>query len=401
MTASPLRIAAGTCLIVVGVLVAGGPMARADSDSAPSQVSGGSSAGGNEKPGQPSSTTKATQATQMTKMIKTTKTTKTTRPTPLRVSATIGTGWRRPAQSGAPSATNSSVSKPPRSKVGATRVNQSATAPTAPTGGAAPPSPTATSTALASAFPQVVAPVLAAVTSAEAKIGTAATAAVTTVGTLVQGVAQPVAKLVAIIPELAVSLTSALGDLQVSFVIGVDGVTSTGGTAGVPPSASESINAAPQFVPAPFATPGTPALVPLRTQPAAQLEAAPYDLVAALGAAGSTVPNTPVATSPGGVNSFLKTYGGLIDVAVAVSLAALVAAAFPGVLGIFLPTAAGARIGYRQAKAHMAIRGAEAGRFAATGPVGVVRSGTLVTLRRTKPSSLERTHPTELGQQAA
>ena len=67
MTASTWRIAAGTCVIVVGVLVAGGPIARADSDSAPSQASGGSSAGGNEQPSQPASTTKATKEAKATK----------------------------------------------------------------------------------------------------------------------------------------------------------------------------------------------------------------------------------------------------------------------------------------------------------------------------------------------
>ena len=402
MTASTWRIAAGTCVIVVGVLVAGGPIARADSDSAPSQASGGSSAGGNEQPSQPASTTKATKEA---------KATKTGRPTPLHVSTTIGIGSRRPAQSGSSGSGNSTAtpSTPPRSKVGATRVNRSATAPTgdtAPSSATAPPSATAAASALAAAIPQAIAPVLAAVTSAETQIGPTVTTAVTTVGTLVQGVVQPVAELVAILPELAASLTSSLGDFHVSLVIGVAGLPSTGETIVVsgPSSAERQLpTAAPQFGPAPFGATGTPAPVPASTQPAARPVAVPYDLVAALGAAGASVPNAPVATStasPGGGNSFLKTYGGLVDVAVAVSLAALVAAAFPGVLGIFLPTAAGARIGYRQAKAHGMIRGASAARFAATGPVGIVRSGNLVTLR-TRPSGLERAHPAELGQQVA
>jgi hypothetical protein len=42
--------------------------------------------------------------------------------------------------------------------------------------------------------------------------------------------------------------------------------------------------------------------------------------------------------------------------------------------------AAGVRIGYRQAKAGLAVRVAGIARFAGPGPLGVVRSGSLITL---------------------
>jgi hypothetical protein len=44
-------------------------------------------------------------------------------------------------------------------------------------------------------------------------------------------------------------------------------------------------------------------------------------------------------------------------------------------------TLAGVRIGYRQAKAGFALRAAGIARFAGPGPLGVVRSGSLVVVR--------------------
>jgi hypothetical protein len=63
------------------------------------------------------------------------------------------------------------------------------------------------------------------------------------------------------------------------------------------------------------------------------------------------------------------------------ALAALVWAALPGVGGLLIVTAAGVRLGYRQAKAGLALRTAGIARFARYGPIGVVRSGSLVFVR--------------------
>ena len=65
------------------------------------------------------------------------------------------------------------------------------------------------------------------------------------------------------------------------------------------------------------------------------------------------------------------------------SLAALAALALPGVGGLTILTAAGVRVGYRQAKAGFALRTAGIARFARAGavPLGVVRSGSLVVVR--------------------
>jgi hypothetical protein len=63
------------------------------------------------------------------------------------------------------------------------------------------------------------------------------------------------------------------------------------------------------------------------------------------------------------------------------ALAALLIAALPGVGGLLVLTGAGTRLGYRQAKAGLALRTAGIARFAGSGPIGVVRSGGLVYVR--------------------
>jgi hypothetical protein len=66
-----------------------------------------------------------------------------------------------------------------------------------------------------------------------------------------------------------------------------------------------------------------------------------------------------------------------------ISLAALAVLALPGTGGLTILTAAGVRVGYRQAKAGSAVRTAGIGCFARPGsvPFGVVRSGSLVVVR--------------------
>ena len=63
------------------------------------------------------------------------------------------------------------------------------------------------------------------------------------------------------------------------------------------------------------------------------------------------------------------------------SLSALAAIALPGIGGLLIICAAGMRVGYRQAKAVLAVRSSGIARFIRQGPLGVVRSGSLVALR--------------------
>ena len=67
------------------------------------------------------------------------------------------------------------------------------------------------------------------------------------------------------------------------------------------------------------------------------------------------------------------------------SLSALAAVALPGVGGLLIICALGVRIGYRQAKALLEVRRAGIASFAGPGPLGVVRSGSLVALRPRPP----------------
>ncbi|HKP41355.1 hypothetical protein [Mycobacterium sp.] len=88
----------------------------------------------------------------------------------------------------------------------------------------------------------------------------------------------------------------------------------------------------------------------------------------------------PQSASPTGVMSFLEhTINAIL---VPASLSALAALALPGVAGLLIACAAGMRLGYRQAKAAMTARKSGIARFAGTGPLGVVRSGSLIALRR-------------------
>ena len=80
-----------------------------------------------------------------------------------------------------------------------------------------------------------------------------------------------------------------------------------------------------------------------------------------------------------GLGSFLEhTVSALL---VPASLSALAAVALPGVGGLLIICALGMRIGYRQAKALFEVRRAGIAGFAGPGPLGVVRSGSLIALR--------------------
>ena len=73
------------------------------------------------------------------------------------------------------------------------------------------------------------------------------------------------------------------------------------------------------------------------------------------------------------------------------SLTALAAIAVPGLGGLLIVCAAAVRIGYRQAKAGLAVRVAGIARFAGPGPLGVVRSGSLITLHPRRTARIDRT----------
>ncbi|MDT5160247.1 MAG: hypothetical protein QOC90_557, partial [Mycobacterium sp.] len=80
-----------------------------------------------------------------------------------------------------------------------------------------------------------------------------------------------------------------------------------------------------------------------------------------------------------GLGSFLE--HAIRALFVPASLSALAAVALPGVGGLLIVCALGVRVGYRQAKALFEVRRAGIACFAGPGPLGVVRSGSLIALR--------------------
>jgi len=98
----------------------------------------------------------------------------------------------------------------------------------------------------------------------------------------------------------------------------------------------------------------------------------------------------PQGVQPSSVKSLLDH---VIDAMLApASLTALAAIAIPGVLGLLLVSGAGVRVGYRQAKAGAVLRVSGIARFAGSGPLGVVRSGTLIALHSRSVRAERRRH---------
>jgi hypothetical protein len=96
----------------------------------------------------------------------------------------------------------------------------------------------------------------------------------------------------------------------------------------------------------------------------------------------------PSSVSPA-TSSFLDNV--VRSVLVPASLTALAAIAVPGVAGLLIVCIAGIRVGYRQAKAGLALKLSGIARFAGPGPMGVVRSGSMITLH-SRTSRLTRPH---------
>lgn len=84
---------------------------------------------------------------------------------------------------------------------------------------------------------------------------------------------------------------------------------------------------------------------------------------------------------PGQNNTALVVAGAITAILATVSLWALFYAVLPGLGGLLAATATGAGIGYRQAKAGVALQSSQLARFAKSGPLGVVRSDSLIAVR--------------------
>lgn len=146
-----------------------------------------------------------------------------------------------------------------------------------------------------------------------------------------------------------------------------------------PAPATEAPLFGPQVSPAPFVGPAGSSLFGTMTPRAGLGTIVSNGLNKPLSVSG-TVASAPEVVSPPAAKSFLDHV--VSAVLVPASLTALAALALPGVAGLLIIVAAGIRLGYRQAKAAFAVRASGIARFAGPGPLGVVRSGSLITLRQ-------------------
>ncbi|MGD9622617.1 MAG: hypothetical protein AB7G47_16975 [Mycolicibacterium sp.] len=135
-----------------------------------------------------------------------------------------------------------------------------------------------------------------------------------------------------------------------------------------------------------------PALAPLFLQQAAPAQqiggvagysalaaGTPNALAAALSAPIQVVPTSIPALAGEYDSIFDRAFGALL---VPLSLWALATGALPGLVGLLVVFGAGARVGYRQAKAGFALKVSGIARFAGPGPLGVVRTGSFITLHQ-------------------
>ncbi|MGV0718122.1 hypothetical protein ABQE93_22230 [Mycolicibacterium sp. XJ662] len=162
----------------------------------------------------------------------------------------------------------------------------------------------------------------------------------------------------------------------------VEPPTFVGGVASQRPTlvpAEEPALFGPQMSQAPYVAPAGAPLFGAMTPRAALGTVISNGLNKPLSVAG-TVPSAPETGGPPAAKSFLDHV--VSAVLVPASLTALAALALPGVAGLLIIVAAGVRLGYRQAKAAFVVRSSAIARFAGPGPLGVVRSGSLITFRQ-------------------
>jgi hypothetical protein len=381
---SRLRFGAGVCVLAAGLLMGGGAVAVADPDSGGSpngddgtnaSVQGGtasspvgkitgtlpktlqdvaSTVGSGQ---QPSSVTSTVGSGQQ----------------PSSVTSTVGSG-RQPGQQ--PSSVTSTVGSDPQP---GQQPSTGAKSPKKEPGGtgsgrvAAVPDPVAAVPNVVASVPNLVAPVtdvVAPVTDVVASVPNLVTPGSDAIGP-VQDISTSVAG--------AVPLTQPQSDLS-AFLVSIAGVgpvgDGSGGIHGPGLSAAAGASVASQL---PLGPPlaGIPG-VPLAGN-ATGVATLDVNALGRASALSGMAPLAPEGAIPMGVEPFFQhVFSGLLLPA---SLWALANIALPGAAGLVILTAAGVRVGYRQAKAGFAVRAAGTARSASLGPLGVVRPGSLVVVR--------------------
>jgi hypothetical protein len=199
----------------------------------------------------------------------------------------------------------------------------------------------------------------------------------------------PVADVITSVQEMLTSITNAVMLLMqvppdlASLLLGMTPVTAVetvGGGVGAAASARVLATPASQWreVPPTFLFGRVPLpdnIAPLATVGDIATTGLPHELPVS----GIASPAQNVIEQTGLGGSFLE--HAVSAILVPASLSALAAVALPGVGGLLIICAIGMRFGYRQAKALLAVRRAGIACFAGPGPLGVVRSGSLIALR--------------------
>ena len=220
-------------------------------------------------------------------------------------------------------------------------------------------------------------------------LGIAGVAPVSDVSALVQDMLTSVAGAVVPLAQLPSDLLSLLGIAGVPPVVGeVAGIHDPGLSAAAAASVASRL---PLGLPPPGIS-GPPLAGVSGLPVTSETTGATLD-VSALGRASAArmAPPEPDAALPiHAGSSFRHVLGAIV---LSVSLWALAAAALPGASGLGLLTLAGVRVGYRQAKAGVAVHATGIAHFARQGPLGIVRSGSLVlvhprALRVVRPEAL-------------
>ena len=394
---SHLRFAAGVCVLAAGLLIAsaGGAVAVADPDTSGSAAPGD---GGTNASGQGGTTARSPVG----------NVTGTLRETIQRVTSTLGSG-RQPGQQPfhrreKPGGRawrhrhhGREVGPGPRRAVPNVAPVPDAVAPVpdavAPVPDAVAPVPDAVAPVpdAVAPVPDAVAPVpdaVAPVPDAAARRFPMRAAPVPNLVGPVSDVIAPVQDMLTSVAGAVVPLTQLRSDLS-SFLLGIAGVQPVEAGllgidgAGLSATAGASVASQLRLVRPLSGVPGVPVAGNTGTATLGGIAVSIFDAMSEAGRASSLpgmAPPAPNGAIPMGVrSSFLR--HAVSDLPVAVSVAALAAVALPGVGGLVILTLAGVRIGYRQAKAGFVLRTAGIARFAGPGPLGVVRSGSLVVVR--------------------
>jgi hypothetical protein len=227
----------------------------------------------------------------------------------------------------------------------------------------------------------VAGPVTKAVVTVAGVVGSvpAAVMALPTSPTPVTDAITTVQEMLTLVTDAIVPLTQLPADLYTMLSVPtVTGSTTVGGGVSTDPAgpvlarrAAQPLSVAPIVLAGGMALPAD--VVPPETRGDIELAGLSSELPAS-----GIAPVAQDGIAQSGLGSFLE--HAVSALFVPASLSALAAVALPGVAGLLIICSLGMRIGYRQAKALFEVRRAGMAIFAGPGPLGVVRSGSLIAL---------------------